>query len=149
MQKDSRHSQIESVLSKRTLPPGVILRAWRESDFATIQCLSSSEGWTTFENRPRDALIAWHQSWPALVAADGEQVIGFLRSLTDGVVTTYIAEVLVAPEWRRKGIGAALLETCYSLYPSTRLDLLSTGAADSFYEAEGFRRFQGFRKSYQ
>jgi hypothetical protein len=42
-----------------------------------------------------------------------------------------------------------LIEACHHLCPSTRLDLLSGGTADGFYEANGFRRFQGFRKSYR
>jgi GNAT superfamily N-acetyltransferase len=76
-------------------------------------------------------------------------MIGFVRALTDGEVTMYIAELFVSPDWRGQRIGRALLDTCHLLYPHTRLDLLSTEAADQFYESNGFRRFQGFRKSYQ
>jgi GNAT superfamily N-acetyltransferase len=59
----------------------------------------------------------------------------------------YIAELLVVPGWRGRGLGRALLDTCHLLFPHTRVDLLSTESADRFYEASGFRRFQGFRKS--
>ncbi len=147
--KGSRQSPIESAPPNVTLPPGIIVKVWRESDFAAIQQLSSAEGWPTPQNRPGEALAAWRQSWPVLVATEGEKVIGFLRALTDDAVTTYIAEILVAPRWRRQGIGHALVEACHNLCPSTRLDLLSAGTADGFYQANGFRRFQGFRKSYQ
>ena len=146
---DDRQRLVESALSGITLPTDVAIRAWTDADFPSIQRLSSTEGWPTPENRPDDALAAWRQSWPALVATDGETVIGFLRALTDGAVTTYIAELLVEPRWRGKGIGRALVETCHNLCPSTRLDLLTTGSGDRFYEAAGFRHFGGYRKSYR
>jgi len=142
-------SQVESVLSEVALPPGVTVRGWTESDFAAIQRLSSAEGWPTPQDQATEAMAAWRKSWPALVATHGEDVVGFLRALTDGAVTTYVCEVLVVPAWRGRGIGRALIEACHHLCPSTRLDLLSGGTADGFYEANGFRCFQGFRKSYR
>ena len=142
-------SQVESVLSEVALPPGVTVRGWTESDFAAIQRLSNAEGWPTPQDRTTETMAAWRKSWPALVATHGEDVVGFLRALTDGAVTTYVCEVLVVPAWRGRGIGRALIEACHHLCPSTRLDLLSGGTADGFYEANGFRCFQGFRKSYR
>ncbi len=90
---------------------------------------------------------AWRHSWPTLVACDESEVIGFLRAISDGHVTTYVAEVLVAHTWQRRGVGDALLRVCHHLCPATRLDLLSTERAHAFYESLGFRSFQGFRKS--
>ena len=134
------------------LPPGVTIRGWTESDFIAIQRLSSAEGWPTPQDRAIEAMAAWRKSWPALVATHGKDVVGFLRALTDGAVTTYVCGILVDAAWRGQGIGRALIGTCHHLCPSTRLDLLSGGTADGglrFYEANGFRRFQGFRKSYR
>jgi GNAT superfamily N-acetyltransferase len=124
------------------------IRPWQFKDFSAIQRLSALEGWPTPSARPADALNAWQHSHPALVAIHIGQVVGFLRAVTDGAVTTYVAEMMVAKEWRGQGIGRALVEACHALVPSTRLDLLSTDQADLFYEKNGFRRFQGFRKSF-
>lgn len=129
-------------------PPGVAIRPWQDNDFSVIQHISDLEGWPTPSSRPAEALHAWKHSFPALVAVHEEQVIGFLRAITDGAVTTYIAELLVAKAWRGHGIGKALIEACHELVPSTRLDLLSTGQDNLFYESNGFRHFQGFRKSF-
>jgi GNAT superfamily N-acetyltransferase len=128
-------------------PAGVSIRAWREVDLPAIQRLSDAEGWPTSSKRAEAYLAAWRHSCPALVATSGDRVIGFLRALTDGTVTTYVAEVLVARDLRGKGVGRALLDTCQALYPDTRLDLLSTDEADGIYEACGFRGFPGFRRS--
>ena len=77
------------------------------------------------------------------MATSNDMVIGFVRALTDGEVTMYIAEAVVEPERREQGIGRALLEACHALYPRTR------DAADDFYRALGFRPLPGFRKSYR
>src|SRR4051812_16074396 len=90
------------------LPAGVTIRAWVTPDFPEIQRLSDAEGWPTPTARPEASLMSWRRSSPALVAvADGE-VVGFLRGLSDGDVTLYVAEILVAPDWRGKGIASAL-----------------------------------------
>jgi len=136
------------ILPQQIAEIGVTIRAWTELDFAAIQRLSSAEGWPTPERRPADALNAWRHFWPALVAMCDGEVVGFLRALTDSSVTLYIAEVLVVPEWRGQEIATALIEVCHRLCPSARLDVLSTETAEGFCEAQGFRRFPGFRKSY-
>jgi GNAT superfamily N-acetyltransferase len=143
-----RQRQVAAALGELALPVGAQVRAWTDADFPSIQRLSSAEGWPTPTERPGEALASWRNAWPTLVAvADGE-LAGFVRALTDGEVTMYIAELLIAPRWRGRGLGRALLEACHLLHPHTRLDLLSTEAADRFYEANGFRPFWGFRKSY-
>ena len=146
-ERRSRQDQVVAALSGATLPPGIIIRPWMAHDFLAIQRLSSAEGWPTVWLRPTEAMAAWGRSWPALVATDGESVVGFLRALTDGEVTTYVAELLVERSWRRKGIGLALVDTCQALCPHTRIDVLSADSAAEFYEAGGFRPSAGFRRS--
>ncbi|MEW6545523.1 MAG: GNAT family N-acetyltransferase [Bacillota bacterium] len=126
---------------------GITIRAWREEDFPAIQEISSGEGWLTPKVRPSEAFLAWERSYPALVAVHEGEVIGFLRALTDGEVTTYVAELAVVPRFRRQGIGRALIEACHRLCPHTRLDVLLIGSADAFYEATGFHPCRGYRKS--
>ncbi|HEY1012737.1 MAG TPA: GNAT family N-acetyltransferase, partial [Herpetosiphonaceae bacterium] len=118
-----------SELDRRTLrafpaPAGVALRLWAEPDFPAIQQLSAAEGWPTPIDRPAESLASWRSARPALVAEAGGQLIGFARCLSDGAVTTYLAELLIAPGWRGRGVGRALLGACQALVPATRLDVL-------------------------
>lgn len=144
----SREQEVAWATAGVALPPGIAIRAWTDADFPAIQALSTAQGWTTPTARPEASCASWQHAWPALVAVAGDEVVGFVRAITDGFVSMYIAELLVAPAWRGKGIGAALLEVCHRLYPETRLDLLCTDGADAFYVREGFRPFPGYRKRY-
>jgi GNAT superfamily N-acetyltransferase len=152
-QSSDRQRQFAAALKRVKVAEGVKgveLRCWSEEDFPAIQGLSALEGWTTSQRRPEESLDAWRKSWPALVVTEGENVIGFVRGMTDGEVTMYIADLLVEREHRGKGLGRLLLDACHELYPRTRLDLISTAGANSFYKADGFRFVgEGLRKSYE
>ncbi|GCE19058.1 GNAT family N-acetyltransferase [Dictyobacter kobayashii] len=150
MDKVKRQHQLKVALAQIAIPAGIEIRAWGEEDFLAIQQLSSAEGWSSPVRRPDDALQAWQNSWPALVAVKDDVVIGFVRALTDGAITMYIADLAVDAQLRGSGIGRSLLETCHQLYPSARLDLLAADGSRAFYEACGFRLLSdGMRKSYR
>jgi GNAT superfamily N-acetyltransferase len=130
------------------LPEGVRIRVWKEGDFPAVQELSRREGWPTPTERPDASLRSWQQSWPRLVAVVDDEVIGFVRAVSDGTVTTYIAEILVVAEWRASGIGRAILNATQLLVPGSRIDLLAMPDSSGFYEHNGFRSFRGYRRSW-
>jgi GNAT superfamily N-acetyltransferase len=148
MEIADRTASVAAALAGIHLPPGVTIRPWAEMDFPTIQALSDGEGWPTPRVRPAAALDAWRRSWPALVAATDTGVVAFVRALTDGEVTLFVPELLVAPAWQGKGLGRCLLDVCHTLYPHVRIELFATEDSASFYAAHGFRPFRGYRKSY-
>jgi GNAT superfamily N-acetyltransferase len=140
---------VEAIISAHPSPVGISIRAWEEADFPAIQALSEAAGWTTTRERPAEAVVAWQHSWPALVAVADGALIGFSRALSDGGVTTYVAEVLVAPDWRGRGIARALLDITQRLCPGSRLDLLAARESRGFHAHLGFRSFAGVRRSWQ
>ncbi|MEG3042670.1 MAG: GNAT family N-acetyltransferase [Clostridium sp.] len=138
----------EDIILQSELPNGISIRQFLETDFPSIQLLYEREGWMTFIKREKAALNAWKNSSIALVVVDENMIIGLLRGLTDGEVTTYIAEIIIDSNYRGNGLGKALIDVCHNLYPNTRLDLLSMEGADEFYKKEYFKTHIGFRKSY-
>lgn len=150
MNYSEKQQQLTAILDTVTLPTGIELRGWTEGDFPAIQQLSTLQGWPTPQARPAEALAAWQHSWPTLVVNEGECIVGFVRSITDGAITMYIAELLVDPAYRGHGLGHLLLDACHALYPQTRLDLTSTEEAIPFYKSYGFHYVgEGLRKSYR
>ena len=146
---EERQQAVVAILTQLQLPVATTIRAWIEDDFSAIQELSTTQGWPSPQSRPEESLAAWKNSWPTLVAVEAERVVGFVRAFTDGNITTYVPELLVAMDMQRRGIGRALLDACHLLYPRTRIELLSTETSQSFYTAHGFRIIgPGLRKSY-
>lgn len=57
-------------------------------------------------------------TWFAVAEGRG-QVLGYVRALSDEVSTTYLAEIAVAREFQRQGIGSALLEAAIARFGRT------------------------------
>jgi GNAT superfamily N-acetyltransferase len=133
-----RQAQLETVLATLQLPPHIQVRAWADADMPAIQRLSDEHGWPT-NHTPEEVLTSWRNAWPALVATKDEQVIGYVRGLTDGITILHITDLLVGLDNRVKGIGRLLLEVCYLLYPRTIINLIAEPEAIPFYEALGYK----------
>jgi thiamine-phosphate pyrophosphorylase len=142
--------ELRAHLPAATVPPGeVLIRRWRDADLPGVRALAAVEGWTTYAERPELARQACQGSWPCLVAVDDGDVVGFLRAIADGAVTLYVAELLVANQWRGRGLGRKLLGVAQRLVPGARIDLLATSTSRTYYERLGFRGFAGFRRAWE
>jgi GNAT superfamily N-acetyltransferase len=69
----------------------------------------------------------------------GTRQIGFSRTVSDGVVFAYLADVYVLPEFRGLGLGLELVRETVDNGPFARCRwLLHTADAHAFYERLGF-----------
>ena len=77
----------------------------------------------------------------------GERLAGMGRALGDGVSDAYIQDVVVAPEFRRRGIGGAIVRALAQELRRRGVDWLALVGApgtEAFYRALGFEAPAGY-----
>ena len=107
--------------------------------FDEIVGLYRAHGWThaSDPDRLRTAIEASSYS---VVALEEERVVGFARAMSDEAFAVYIADILVAPDRERQGIGRTLAEALMDHYPIERFHhqvLVAERGAEGFYRKLG------------
>ena len=74
-----------------------------------------------------------------ITAYDGARLVGCLRILSDGYYFGTITELLVLPEYQKKGIGRTLLQLAKASTP-TMLYFGAQPGAEGFYEKNGCKK---------
>ena len=103
--------------------------------------LYNSVGWCSYTNRPEMLEHAFEHSLKILGAHDGEKLVGIIRAVGDGFSVLFIQDILVLPEYQRKGIGKKLLKTMLEQYPNVYQIQLVTDNTEktvAFYKSCGF-----------
>ncbi|MFP7255138.1 GNAT family N-acetyltransferase [Terribacillus goriensis] len=126
----------------------IAVRLYKTEDLPAIVKLLKDESWTTLAADPASFDQAMKGSAPALVALHNDEICGYIRCITDQVITLLVAELLVDGKMRGQGVGGKLLQEAHDLFPSTRMEMLATSTSKSYYEQKKFRLFYGFRKTY-
>ncbi len=107
-------------------------------DLNFVEAMLRSNYWAP--TRPREVIAASIQGSIPLSLFDGEQQIGFARTVTDSATFAWIADVMVAPEYRGRGLGRWLIE-CILEHPAvvpTAQQVLRTRDAHELYTKFGF-----------
>ncbi len=98
-------------------------------------------GWTNYTQRPEMLKKAYENSLLILGAYDGDKLVGIIRTVGDGSSVVFIQDILVYPEYQRKGIGTQLLREVMDRYSSVyQMELMTDNTAKtvSFYQSVGF-----------
>lgn len=111
-------------------------------DFNTILELYRSVGWTNYTNKPEMLKKSYENSLLILGAYEGDKLVGVLRTVGDGVSIVFVQDIIVLPEYQRRGIGTALIKTVMEHFSSVyQMELLTDNTPEtiSFYQSVGFR----------
>ena len=123
----------------------MIIRPASTNDFQAIYALYQTEKWMSFTEEKVTSLFSTNLSH-YVVVEENQKILGFARYLTDEVMTTFLAEIIIDKSYRGKGLGQRLIEDIHKKYPLTRIELISE--VDGFYQTVGFKPVgTGFRKS--
>ena len=84
---------------------------------------------------------AYKNSLKILGAYDADKLVGIIRVVGDGYSIVYIQDMIVLPEYQRKGIGTLLLEKILFEYKNVYQKVLMTDNTEKtirFYKSAGF-----------
>ena len=80
----------------------------------------------------------------ALLARDGDHVVGFVTALSDGELAVYLPLLEVRPSHRGRGIGSELVRQVLSHYGDAyMIDVVCDADVAPFYERLGLIRLAG------
>lgn len=119
----------------------MIIRELDTFDLDTILNLYSSVGWTNYTDKPEMLKKAYENSLLTLGAYDGDKLVGVIRTVGDGFSIVVVQDILVFPEYQRKGIGMQLLREIMERFSSVyQMELMTdnTPKTISFYQSAGF-----------
>jgi GNAT superfamily N-acetyltransferase len=104
--------------------------------------LFESTGWNdNYHLDPEELMSALRSSWYLLGAYDSEQLVGFGRLVSDGVLHAMIYELIVLPEYQGQGLGGEILEKLVEKCRDTGvrdIQLFCARGKRGFYEKRGF-----------
>lgn len=108
-----------------------------------ILSLYASVGWRAYTQQPELLRKGFENSLLTLAAYDGERLLGIVRTVGDGYTVVFVQDLLVRPEFQRRGIGSALLRAVLDRFCQVRQIQL---AADDTLETVAFYKSLGFRE---
>lgn len=82
--------------------------------------------------------IALNNSAWAYSVWDGENLVGYVRVVSDKVMVASIQDLMVKKEYRKQGIGKTLIQLCLQKLPHGNWSAKTTYENYKFYEECGF-----------
>ncbi|RFB14943.1 GNAT family N-acetyltransferase [Bacillus sp. HNG] len=119
-------------------------------DFEQLWNLYESLGWNSLKLSVHDLERMCIQSWYAVYAFEGEQLVGMGRVISDGVITAIICGVGVLPSYQSKGIGREIVNRIVNHCEQNKVipQLMCVEGLEPYYTELGFTKFSiGMTKS--
>ena len=119
----------------------ITIAPMRSYDEGAVLALYAAVGWTNYTQRPEMLRRAFAGSLCTLCAYDGGRIAGLVRAVGDGASVLCVQDLLVLPEYQRRGIGSRLLRELLARYPYVYQTMLLTDDTPehaAFYEHAGF-----------
>lgn len=116
-----------------------------------VTALYHAVGWviySTEEYRPKLERSIRNSTY-VVTAWEGEELVGLARTISDDVSIFFLQDILVHPEYQRRGIGRRLLENCLARFEHVRIKALLTddeAHVKKFYESLGYVNTKNLKK---
>lgn len=113
---------------------------YKEYDQEEILELYRSVGWTNYTEHPGRLHRGYENSLCILAAYWEDKLVGILRAVGDGATIVFIQDILVLPEYQRRGIGTSLVKAVMKKYSDVyQMELLTDDTQETitFYKSLG------------
>lgn len=104
--------------------------------------LYASVGWTAYSDEPETLRRGFERSLLTLAAYEGKTLVGLVRAVGDGETVVLVQDLLVCPQYQRRGVGTALMRALMARFAGVRqLQLVTdeTERTTAFYHSLGLR----------
>ena len=121
----------------------VTLEMERRPQRDAVLALYGAVGWTAYTRDPEMLSTAIEGSSFVVTAWCDEDLVGLARTVSDDATICYLQDILVHPDWQRRGLGRRLVAACLARYTHCRQKVLLTDdrpEQTAFYESLGFTR---------
>lgn len=119
-------------------------QTYREEE---ILPLYASVGWTAYTDAPDALRRGFAGSLLTLAAYEGKTLAGLVRAVGDGETVVLVQDLLVFPQYQRRGIGTALMRAVMERFAGVRQLQLVTDDTEktlAFYRSLGLRELSDF-----
>ena len=119
-------------------------QTYREEE---ILPLYASVGWTAYTDAPDALRRGFAGSLLTLAAYEGKTLAGLVRAVGDGATVVLVQDLLVFPQYQRRGIGTALMRAVMERFADVRQLQLMTDDTEktlAFYRSLGLRELSDF-----
>lgn len=119
----------------------------RKATVKEVLPIYEAVGWTSYTTKIEMLKKALENTIFTLLAIQDERVVGLLRAVGDGSSIVFIQDILVLPEFQRKGIGRNLLTRTLDYFKDVYQIHLLTGNEEKtvkFYESIGMKNVAEF-----
>ena len=120
----------------------MVIKPYLHYSESEILPLYRAVGWRNYYEHPLIVAGAYKNSLCTLAAYEDEVLIGIIRAVGDGHSILFIQDILVYPEYQRRGVGTALIQALLDQFPHVYQIELATDSTEktiSFYKSLGFR----------
>ncbi len=120
------------------------IRNMETYDEEEVLSLYKSVDWTAYTDQKELLRLGFQHSLLTLGAYEHDRLQGLIRAVGDGYTIVFIQDLLVRPEYQRRGIGTKLMQAMLGRFPHVRQIQLTTDNRPEtvgFYTSLGLQEF--------
>ena len=122
---------------------------YKEIDSSMIESIKDiyrKESWNAYLKDDDKLIRAFDKSLYIIGAFDNSKLIGLIRCVGDGEHILVVQDLIVDPEYQKRGIGTYLFKTIMQMYSEVRIFMVVTDIEDvvdnKFYQSFNFKKLE-------